>query len=151
MGRSQETFKKKEVRSKQEKKRKEKEKKRLARKENDKKSGLDDMIAYVDENGMITSTPPDPRKKNSANVEDIEVSIPRRDPNEDRDIERKGTVAYFDHSKGYGFIRDAETRESIFVHINNTLEEIKENNVVSYELVKGQKGPTAVNVKLYKE
>ena len=60
MGRSQESFNKKEVRKKKEKKRQDKEKKRLARKEGEKKNSLDDMIAYVDENGMITDTPPDP-------------------------------------------------------------------------------------------
>ena len=60
MGRSQETFHKKEVRNKKEKKRKEKEAKKLARREHEKKGSLDDMIAYVDENGMITDTPPDP-------------------------------------------------------------------------------------------
>ena len=63
MGRSQETFNKKEVRKRKEKKRKEKEKKRLARKENKKKGNFDDMIAYVDANGKITSKPPDPSKE----------------------------------------------------------------------------------------
>ena len=63
MGRSQETFNKKEVRNKKEKKRKDKEKKRLIKKETDKKSSFDDMIAYVDEYGNLSSTPPDPSKK----------------------------------------------------------------------------------------
>ena len=58
MGRTQETFNKKEVRNKKEKKRKEKEKKKLARKEKEKAGGLDDMIAYVDEHGNLSSTPP---------------------------------------------------------------------------------------------
>jgi len=58
MGRSQESFNKKEVRKKKEKKRQDKEKKRLARKDGEKKGGLDSMIAYVDENGMLTDTPP---------------------------------------------------------------------------------------------
>ncbi|RLD79171.1 MAG: cold shock domain-containing protein, partial [Bacteroidetes bacterium] len=57
MARSQESFNKKEVQNKKEKKRKEKEKRRLARKEGEKKNSLDDMIAYVDENGVLTSTP----------------------------------------------------------------------------------------------
>jgi hypothetical protein len=65
MGRSQETFNKKEVKNKKEKKRKDKEKKRLIRKETGKKSSFDDMIAYVDEYGKISSTPPDPSKKNT--------------------------------------------------------------------------------------
>jgi hypothetical protein len=63
MGRTRETFFKKEVRKRKEIKRKKKQEKRLARKENKKKSCLDDMIAYVDENGIVTSTPPDPNEK----------------------------------------------------------------------------------------
>ncbi|MEE4214141.1 MAG: hypothetical protein V2I34_03680 [Bacteroidales bacterium] len=73
MGRSQETFKKKDVRNKRAKKRKEKAEKRMARKDNDKKSGLNDMIAYVDENGVISSTPPDKRSKEEIDPEDIEI------------------------------------------------------------------------------
>ena len=149
MARSQETFNKKEVRNKKEKKRKEKEKRKLARKETEKKSSLDDMIAYVDENGRLTSTPPDPTKKKEVKLEDIEIGIPTRD-SENFDPIRKGTVAFFNESKGYGFIKDSETKESVFVHVNNVLEEIKEGNLVSFEVEMGQKGPTAVKVKLFK-
>ena len=151
MGRSQETFNKKEVRNKKEKKRKEKEKKKLARKENEKKTSLDDMIAYVDENGMITSTPPDSTKKKDIKAENIEISIPKRDASDIPDKIRKGVVTFFNDSKGFGFIKDSETKESIFVHINNVLEdEIKENNMVSFEVEMGPKGPTAMQVKLIK-
>ncbi len=150
MGRSQETFNKKEVRTKKEKKRKEKEKKKLARKENEKKSSLDDMIAYVDENGMLTSTPPDPTKKKDVKLEDIEIGIPKGDSTQNIDPIRKGIVSFFNESKGYGFIKDSETKESVFVHVNNLLEEIKEGNIVSFEVEMGQKGPTAVQVKLFK-
>lgn len=150
MGRSQETYNKKEVRDKKEKKRKEKEKKRLARKENEGKTSMDDMIAYVDENGMITSTPPDPSKKRKVKLEDIEIGTPNRNSEEPMDIIRKGIVSFFNDSKGYGFIKDMETKESVFVHINNVIDEIKEGNVVSFEVEMGQKGPTAVKVKLSK-
>ena len=150
MGRSQETFNKKDVKNKKEKKRKEKEKKRLARKENEKKSSLDDMIAYVDENGMITSTPPDPTKKKDIKVEDIEIGVPNRDSAQDLDPIRKGVVSFFNDSKGYGFIKDMETKESVFVHINNVIEEIREGNLVIFEVEMGPKGPTAVRVKLNK-
>jgi cold shock CspA family protein len=150
MRRSQETFNKKEVRNKKEKKRKDKEKKRLARKENEKRNSLDDMIAYVDENGRITSTPPDPSRKKNIKLEDIEVSTPKRDDNRKLDPIRKGIVTFFNDSKGFGFIRDLETQESVFVHVNNILEEIKEDNIVSFEIVMGQKGPTATQVKLFK-
>lgn len=150
MGRSQETFNKKEVRNKKEKKRKDKEQKKLARKDNEKSGSLEDMIAYVDENGQLTSTPPDPTKKKKIDIESIEISIPRRDSMEEIDPIRKGIVTFFNESKGYGFIKDSETKESVFVHANNLLEAIKENNVVSYEVEMGQKGPNAVKVKLQK-
>ncbi len=150
MGRSQETFNKKEVRNKKEKKRKEKEKKRLARKEGEKAGSLDDMIAYVDENGMITTTPPDPDKKKDVKLEDIEIGVPNRDTVENEDPVRRGIVEFFNESKGYGFIKDTETKKSVFVHANNLLEEIKEGNVVSFEVEMGKKGPAATNVKLVK-
>jgi len=150
MGRTQETFNKKEVRNKKEKKRKEKEKKRLARKEKEKAGGLDDMIAYVDEQGNLTSTPPDPTKKKDIKSEDIEINIPKRDASYKSDPVRKGIVSFYNESKGFGFIKDMETQQSVFFHVNNILEEVKENNVVSFEVEMGQKGPTAVKVKLFK-
>ncbi|MBL4736365.1 MAG: cold shock domain-containing protein, partial [Flavobacteriales bacterium] len=91
MGRSQETFHKKEVRNKKEKKRKEKEAKRLARKESDKQGGLDAMMAYVDENGMLTDTPPDPTKKVVNKLEDSQISIPKQEDLASSDPIRKGT------------------------------------------------------------
>ncbi|MBN2236816.1 MAG: cold shock domain-containing protein [Bacteroidales bacterium] len=150
MGRSQETFNKKEVRNKKEKKRKDKEKKRLAKKDNERSGSLDDMIAYVDENGMITDTPPDPSKKRNVKLEDIDVNIPKRDTLEKMDPIRKGTVTFFNDAKGFGFIKDSETQESVFVHINNASDELKENNIVTFEVEMGLKGPTAVRVKLFK-
>ena len=150
MARSQETFSKKEVRNKKEKKKKEKEKKRLARKESEKKSSLDDMIAYVDKDGNITSTPPDPEEKEDIKLEDIEVGVPAKDSAKDSDPVREGTVTFYNDSKGFGFIKDKETKESIFVHVNNILEDIKEGNAVTFEVEMGHKGPIAVQVKLSK-
>ena len=150
MGRSQETFHKKDVRSKKEKKRKEKEAKRLARKEQKKSGNMDDMIAYVDEFGNITDTPPDPTKKIEVDAESIELGIPKKEEIDITDTIRKGTVTFFNDSKGYGFIKDSETQESVFVHINNVIEEIKENNLVEFEVEMGPKGPTAMNVKVHK-
>jgi len=151
MGRSQETFNKKEVRSKKEKKRKEKEKKKLKKKETGTKSSFDDMIAYVDEYGKLSSTPPDPDKKIVVIAENIELGATKDDPSQKSDYIRKGVVTFFNDSKGYGFIRDMENRQSVFVHANNLLEVIKENNIVSFEIGKGPKGPTALKVKLFKE
>ena len=147
MGRSQESFNKKEVRKKKEKKRLDKETKRLAKKDGE-KSSLDDMIAYVDENGMITDTPPDPTTKTKTKAEDIEISVPKTDDSLKADPIRRGRLTFFNDSKGYGFIRDAMTQESIFVHVNEFQDDIMEGNMVSYEIEKGPKGPAAVRVKL---
>lgn len=149
MGRSQESFNKKEVRRKKEKKRKDKEKKKIEKKEGE-KNNLDDMIAYVDKNGVITSTPPDPDDKDDIKAEDILVSVPNRSKEDESDPIRKGTLTFFNDSKGYGFIKDSETKESVFVHANNILEEINEGNIVSFEVERGPKGLVAVNVKLVK-
>lgn len=147
MGRSQETYNKKEVRNKKEKKRKEKEQKRLDRRDSDKSGSFEDMIAYVDENGMITSTPPDPERKNEIKTEDIEIST-RRQEDIPFDPEKKGTVTFYNETKGFGFIRESETQMSVFVHVNQLLEPIKEGNLVSFIIEKGLKGPTATQVKL---
>lgn len=151
MGRSQETFSKKEVRSRKEKKRKEKEQKRALKKSEGKKNSFDDMIAYVDEFGKITSTPPDPEKKTVIAAENIELKITKNNPETAPDFVRKGVVIFFDESKGYGFIRDLESNLRVFVHSNNLLEPIKENNIVVFEAGKGPKGISAMKVKLFKQ
>jgi cold shock CspA family protein len=148
MARSRERFSKKEVRERKEKKRKEKEKKRLERKEGEKNS-LDDMIAYVDKEGRITSEPPDEEDtKSDIDVEDIEVSVPKKEKLEEQVIDRSGTVTFFNDSKGFGFIKDPDLREDVFVHINNVVGEIKEGAKVTFDLEKGKKGLVAVNVKM---
>ena len=151
MGRSQESFGKKEVRKKKEQKRKEKEEKRAKKKSEGKRSSFDDMIAYVDEFGRITSTPPDPDKKTVIVAESIELKITKNNPETAPNFVRKGVVTFFNESKGFGFIRDLESHQSIFVHANNLLEPVKENNLVNFEIGKGTKGPSAMNVKLFKE
>ncbi len=151
MGRSQETFNKKEVKNKKEKKRKDKAKKKLIKKETGKKSSFDDMIAYVDEYGKISSTPPDPNKKILVEANGIELSATKNEPAQKSDYIRKGVVTFFNDSKGFGFIRDMENNQSVFVHANNLQEIIKENNIVSFEIGKGPKGPTALKVKLFKD
>lgn len=147
MGRSNETFSKKEKEKKKIQKRKEKLAKKEARKDNPGGSSLDDMIAYVDENGMITDTPPDPtKKKKEIKASSIEIGVPKR---EDIEIDpvHEGKVAFFNDEKGYGFIKDLTSQESYFVHINNTLDTIAEGDKVSFELESGQKGLVAVKVK----
>lgn len=147
MGRSHESFHKKEVQKRKEKKRKDKEKKRLERKESG-KSGLDDMIAYVDENGAIIDTPPE-EKPESPEASEIEVSIPKKDPSESGRT-KEGRVNFLNLSKGYGFINETGTGQSYFVHVNDFVDNINESDRVTFEPGKGQKGPVALNVKLQK-
>ena len=151
MSRSQETFNKREVRNKKEKKRKKKEEKRAQRKGDGKKGNFDEMIAYVDEFGMISSSPPDPDKKTVVAAEDIELDMTRKEGENGPAYVRKGVLTYLNDSKGYGFIRDNESRQSVFVHVSNILEPVKENDIVVFELGKGPKGPSAMKVKLFKE
>jgi cold shock CspA family protein len=150
MAKSRETFNKKETEKNKEKKRKEKEARKEERKANAKSStNWEDMVAYVDENGNITSTPPDPTKKRVIKEEDIEIGVPKQS-NVKVDPIRKGKVTFFNDSKGYGFIKDLDSQESIFVHINSVIDQIKENDKVTFEVEMGHKGPNAVRVKVVK-
>jgi cold shock CspA family protein len=151
MSKSQETWNKKEAEKKRAKKKQDKEQKKEERKANaGNSSSFEDMLAYVDEYGNITSTPPDPLKKIVIKEEDIQIAIPKLANIAPVDSVHKGIVTFFNESKGYGFIKDTDTQESIFVHINGLVDSIKENNKVSFEIEMGPKGPNAVNVKLVK-
>ena len=120
------------------------------RRSNSEGGDLDKMMAYVDENGQISDTPPDPTvKKKVIKAENIEIGVPKK---EDvvYDPIHHGRVSFFEHSKGYGFIKENDSQESYFVHINNCNDEITEGNNVSYELEKGPKGMVAIKVSLEK-
>jgi cold shock CspA family protein len=145
MAKSQVTYNKKEKEKKRLKKQKEKQQKREERKANP-KSSLDDMIAYVDEHGNITDTPPDPANRVQVDASTIEVSVRKKEKDESVTI-MKGKVEYFDSSRGFGFIRHLDTQEKYFVHVSELLEEIKENDTVIFELERGMKGMNAVRVK----
>lgn len=144
-----ETWNKKEREKKKRQNKKDKAEKKQERRENS-KNNPESMIAYLDENGNLSSMPPDPRKKINVNVEDIQISIPRQEDLSPEDLIHTGIVSFFNNDKGYGFIKDSQTHESIFVHINSLSEPIKENNKVTFETEMGPKGLNAVNVKLAK-
>ncbi|WP_421941352.1 cold-shock protein [Pedobacter sp.] len=147
MAKSQATFGKKENEKKKQQKRNEKQERKEERQANAKKGlALEDMMAYVDENGNISSTPPDPKKKKIINTEDIQIGISRQEDIVDENPVKKGTVTFFNDSKGYGFIKNTDTQESIFVHANGLVTQIREGDKVSFEVEMGQKGPTAVKV-----
>jgi cold shock CspA family protein len=149
MAKSQETFNKKEKEKKRLQKRKEKEQRKEDRKANAKEGGSwEDMMAYVDENGNISAAPPDPLKKRNIKKEDIVIGVQKQDPSLQVSSVRRGKVTFFNTSKGFGFIKDTENGESIFVHSNGLLNPIKENDTVTFETERGFKGLNAVKVKL---
>ncbi|WP_420573500.1 cold-shock protein [Kordia sp.] len=153
MAKSQQTFNKSEKEKKRLKKREEKRKKMAARKAEAKESGKKGIqFAYVDHNGNLTDTPPDPSQKVEIEIESIEVSIPKTLEGEKEEVDpvRKGKVSFFDSSKGFGFIIDAENNEKYFTHVSGIIDTITENDKVTFELEQGKKGLNAVKVTLIK-
>ena len=125
---------------------KKKEEKKLSNKAN----SFEDMIAYVDENGMITDTPPTPNNKpQEVDMSTIEVSTPRR-TEEPIELVHEGRIEHFNVSKGYGFVKDLKNAEKYFFHISGLIDNIIENNIVTFELEKGSRGMNAVKIKLKK-
>ena len=59
-----------------------------------------------------------------------------------------GTVKFFNDSKGFGFIKEEGTGKEYFVHVSGLIDEIRENDEVTFELKEGKKGLNAVDVKL---
>ncbi len=154
MAKSQQSFNKREKEKKRLKKKKEKQERREQRKlekaEEGKKT-FEEQFMYVDEDGNLTSTPPDPtKKKKEFKLEDINVSVPKKEDFEEDPI-KKGIVKFFDEEKGFGFIIEAETKDNIFVHINQVDGTLKEGNKVIFEIEMGPKGQNAVRVKLDKD
>jgi cold shock CspA family protein len=148
MAKSQETFNKKEKQKKKLKQRQDKAEKMEERKANAKKGkSLEDMMAYLDENGNLTSTPQDPSKKKIFRQEDIEIGVPKFVPGNEADAIRTGVVTFFNDTKGFGFIKDVITQESVFIHVNQLSEPIKEHDKVTFEIEMGPRGASATNVK----
>lgn len=140
------TFNKREKEKKRLQKHEEKKVRKVERKANSSGGGLDSMMAYVDENGVITSTPPDPTKRKVVDAEEIELGIPRREKEEEAP-DRTGRVDFFDTSKGFGFINEDNSRERFFVHISGMIDEVKEGDKVIFEIERGPKGLNAVRVR----
>ena len=148
MARGKQTFNKSEREKKKRKHRLDKQERREDRKSNnDKGKTLEEMFAYVDEYGRLSSTPPDPTRKVSINVDDIQVSISRQPDVELKDGERSGIVSFFNESKGYGFIKDVDTKESFFVHISEVAQLPREGDKVTFKAEQRDRGMTAVEVK----
>jgi len=61
---------------------------------------------------------------------------------------KKGTVKFFNGSKGFGFVTEEESNTEYFVHVSGLIDEINEGDTVEFELKEGKKGLNAVNVKV---
>ncbi|MFM7014987.1 MAG: cold-shock protein [Bacteroidota bacterium] len=144
MAKSGSTSNKKDREKRKQKERKEKLEKKADRK-NTKTKTFDEMIAYVDEFGRISSTPVAQRVP--VDIDSIEISVTRQSESEEDDV-KSGTVFSFDETKGYGFIKDANSNDSIFVHSSALSTPIKAGNKVTFDIEKGDRGFYAVNVKL---
>lgn len=139
------SFQKKEREKKKRKKKKEKAERKAQRKLEGKTT---EEFMYLDENGNLTPTPPDPSKKEKIKAEDIVIGIPPKEKSDQPNFLRTGVVKFFNEEKGYGFIEDKETKESFFVHANSLVDEINDNDRVVFEVGKGPKGPEAKEVKV---
>ena len=146
MGKSSETFSKREKEKKRIQKRKDKEQKKEDRK-TDTKDGksFEDMIAYVDENGNFSSTPPDITKKRV--VRESEIDLTSRNKGGSTTLEPKlGVVKFFDTEKGFGFIKDSTTQEEYFFHFKSANFQIAQSDRVTFETEFGPKGINAVRI-----
>jgi cold shock CspA family protein len=141
------SWKKKDRQQRKQKEKNEKAEKMQQRKETSKKS-FDDMIAYMDENGNLSATPPDPTKKKEIKLEDIQIGVPEYVPPTEEELTRTGKVTFFNNAKGFGFIKDLVSQQSVFVHANNLESPINENDKVSFQIEMGPRGPAAIKVRL---
>ncbi|NLR66945.1 cold shock domain-containing protein [Chitinophaga varians] len=139
------SFSKKENRNKKNKAKQDKAQKMQDRKTNNNKGkSLEDMLAYVDENGNLSSFPPKETRKVPIDSNDILIGATPRPP---EDPIRTGVINFFNTTKGFGFITDDKSRESIFFHVNDVAEPVKERDKVSFVRERNAKGYNATAVK----
>lgn len=60
---------------------------------------------------------------------------------------KTGIVKFFNETKGFGFIKVDETDEEVFVHVSGLVDQISQNDKVSFQITEGKKGLNAINVK----
>ncbi len=148
MPKSQQTFSKGEKEKKRLKKRQDKIKKMEARKIQKQESGSKGIqFAYVDHNGNLTDTPPDPSLKVEYKVDNINISVPKKEELEPEELIKNGKLTYYDSSKGFGFIIDSVSGQKYFTHVSEMIGEISVNDKVTFETARGSRGMNAVKVK----
>jgi cold shock CspA family protein len=139
-----ETFNKREMEKKRLQKRKEKELRKEERKANNKDKSFDDMIAYVDENGNISSTPPDMSKKKV--IKESDIALTSKNMGGAVATFLQGIVKFYDGEKGYGFIKENETNEEFFFHYSSANFPVAQQDKVTFETERGPKGMNAVRI-----
>ena len=149
MGRSQQSYSKREKEKKRLKKREEKQKKKEARRAESKEKDEGIPFAYVDKYGKLSDVPLEATDKEDIAASEIVLGVPKKEKYDDDDFINNGTVAFFDHKKGFGFITDTKTQEKYFCHISSCIDEISEGDTVTFDLEKGQRGLNAINIKLF--
>lgn len=149
MARSQQSWSKREKEKRKQKRKEEKQRRKELRQE-EKKDGtnLEDMIAWVDAEGNPTDEKPNPEDFEEIKAEDIVLGIPPKEQSDQDETENKGVVTFFNTDRGYGFIKAENSNDNFFTHINSHIDEIKEGDKVNFDIVPGDKGPVAINVKL---
>ena len=145
MAKSSGTFNKRENEKKRLQKRKDKEQRKEERKAGKETKSFESMIAYVDENGNFSSTPPDVTKRKAISENDIDLTS-RNKGGALASSSRKGFVKFFDRDKGFGFIRDTQTQEEFFFHFRSANFDIGQSDAVTFETESSPKGPNAVRI-----
>lgn len=144
-----EFFSKRDREKKKQQARKEKEERTRERKEASRNgNSLAQMMAYVDENGDLTSIPQDHTKRREISIDEIQIGVPKG--NEANSMERfdEGIITYYNFEKGFGFIRDSKTKQSVFVHNKQLSSSVEVNDKVKYIVSRGVKGLEATEVSI---
>jgi len=145
MAKSSDTFNKREKEKKRLQKRKDKEQRKEDRKAGNEGKSFEDMIAYVDENGNFSNTPPDLTRKKIIKENDIDLTS-RNKGGSTANYVKQGFVKFFDKDKGFGFIKDSMTEEEYFFHYKSANFPIAQSDRVSFETENSPKGLNAVRI-----
>jgi cold shock CspA family protein len=146
MAKSSDTFNKREKEKKRLQKRKDKEQRKEERKASNKDGkSFEEMIAYVDENGNFSATPPDITRKKVVRESEIDLTS-RNKGGAALPYQRTGFVKFFDKDKGFGFIKDGQTHDEYFFYYTSANFPIAQSDQVSFETESGPKGMNAVRI-----
>ena len=125
----------------------EREKAKQSKREEKQSRSFEEMLAYVDENGILHSTPEGVKPKEEIDASEIEISIPKKGEAEEV-LPLNGRIEHFNVSRGYGFIKDLGSGEKYFFHVTSAPEGITEGDNVTFEIERGTRGMNAVRISI---